>query len=54
VLNGGLCVWIYQNRIIGLLVAEQESQTSAVACNKCRSFSVIPVAKFSMYQCPTE
>jgi hypothetical protein len=51
VLDSGLCVWIRQKRIMGILVAEQESQTSAVACKKCRSFSVIPVAKFSMYQC---
>ena len=31
-LDGGLCVWIHQNQIFGILVAEQESQTSAVAC----------------------
>ena len=54
VLDGGLCVWIFEKRIIGILIAEQESQTNAVACKKCRSFSLIPVAKFSMYQCPTE
>jgi hypothetical protein len=54
VLDGGLCVLIYQNIIIGIRVAEQESQTSAVACKKCRNFSVIPVAKFSIYQCATE
>lgn len=53
-LDSGLCVWIHQNRITGILVPEQESQTSAVACKKCRSFSVIPVAKFSLYQCLTE
>ena len=36
------------------ICAEQESQTSAVACKKFCSFSLIPAAKFSMYQCPTE
>jgi len=54
VLDDGMCAWIFQNRIIGILVAEQESQTSAVARKKSRSFSLIPVAKFSMYQCRTE
>jgi hypothetical protein len=52
-LDNGLFVWIHLNKINGILVSEQDSQTTAVACKKCRSFSVIPLAKFSIFQYPT-